>query len=220
MNETPGRDGRLRRAASAGPGEIRADLRLIADLVAPGTRALDVGCGDGALLQFLTNFKEIDGRGLEIRQERVNASVSRGLSVIQGNAETDLRNYPSQAFDYVILSQTLQAIHDPRGVLEELLRIGKHAIVSFTNFGYWRFRLHLACQGRMPVTDSKDHEWFDTPNIHLCTIRDFVTLCDGLGITVERCFSVRRSGKTREVRPSSALANLIGEQAVFLLGRE
>jgi methionine biosynthesis protein MetW len=220
MNETPGRDGRPGRAASAGAGEIRADLRLIADLVAPGTRALDVGCGDGALLQFLTNFKEIDGRGLEIRQERVNASVSRGLSVIQGNAETDLRNYPSQAFDYVILSQTLQAIHDPRGVLEELLRIGKRAIVSFTNFGYWRFRLHLACQGRMPVTDSKDHEWFDTPNIHLCTIRDFVMLCDALGITVERCFSVRRGGQTRRVRPSSALANLIGEQAVFLLGRE
>ena len=219
MNETPGRDGRPGGAASAGTGEIRADLRLVADLVAPGTRALDVGCGDGALLQFLTNSKEIDGRGLEIRQDRVNASVSRGLSVIQGNAETDLRNYPSRAFDYVILSQTLQAIHDPRGVLEELLRIGKHAIVSITNFGYWRFRLHLACSGRMPVTDSKDHQWFDTPNIHLCTIRDFVTLCDALGITVERCFSVRRGGQTREVRPSSALANLIGEQAVFLLGR-
>ena len=220
MNETSGRDGRPEGSASASAGEIRADLRLVADLVAPGTRALDVGCGDGALLQFLTNIKEIDGRGLEIRQERVNASVSRGLSVVQGNAETDLRNYPSQAFDYIILSQTLQAIHDPRGVLEELLRIGKHAIVSFTNFGYWRFRLHLACQGRMPVTDSKDHEWFDTPNIHLCTIRDFVVLCDALGITVERCFSVRRGGQTRRVRPSSALANLIGEQAVFLLGRE
>ncbi len=220
MNETPGRDGRPEGSASAGPGEIRADLRLIADLVAPGTRALDVGCGDGALLHYLNRFKEVDGRGLEIRQERVNASVSRGLSVVQGNAETDLRNYPSQAFDYVILSQTLQAIHDPRGVLVELLRIGKHAIVSFTNFGYWRFRLHLALLGRMPVTESKDHEWFDTPNIHLCTIRDFVTLCDTLGITVERCFSVRRGGQTRRVRPSSALANLIGEQAVFLLGRE
>ena len=220
MNETSGRDEHPGRAASARPGEIRADLRLIADLVAPGTRALDVGCGDGTLLHYLNQFKEVDGRGLEIRQERVNASVSRGLSVIQGNAETDLRNYPSQAFDYVILSQTLQAIHDPRGVLEELLRIGKHAIVSFTNFGYWRFRLHLACAGRMPVTDSKDHDWFDTPNIHLCTICDFVILCDALGITVERCFSVRRGGQTRRVRPSSALANLIGEQAVFLLGRE
>lgn len=220
MNETPGQDGRPGRSASAGAGEIRADLRLVADLVAPGTRVLDVGCGDGALLHFLANSKEVDGRGLEIRQERVNAAVSRGLSVIQGNAETDLRNYPSQAFDYVILSQTLQAIHDPRGVLEELLRIGKHAIVSFTNFGYWRFRMLLACSGRMPVTDSKDHEWFDTPNIHLCTIRDFVMLCDALGITVERCYSVRHGGQTRRVRPSSALANLIGEQAVVLLGRE
>jgi methionine biosynthesis protein MetW len=220
MNETPGRDGQRGRGASAGPGKIRADLQLIADLVAPGTRTLDVGCGDGSLLHYLDHFKEVDGRGLEIRQERVNASVSRGLSVIQGNAETDLRNYPSQAFDYVILSQTLQAIHDPRGVLEELLRIGKRAIVSFTNFGYWRFRLHLACSGRMPVTDSKDYQWFDTPNIHLCTIRDFVMLCEALGITVERCFSMRHSGKIREVRPSSALANLIGEQAVFLLGRD
>jgi methionine biosynthesis protein MetW len=220
MTETPGRDAPPEEPASPRPGEIRADLRLVADLVAPGTRALDVGCGDGSLLHYLGQFKEVDGRGLEIRQERVNASVSRGLSVVQGNAETDLKNYPSQAFDYVILSQTLQAIHDPRGVLDELLRIGKHAIVSFTNFGYWRFRLHLAFSGRMPVTDSKAHEWFDTPNIHLCTIRDFVALCDSLGITVERCFSVRRGGQTREVPPSSALANLIGEQAVVLLARD
>ena len=201
----------------AGPG-IRADLQLVADLVEPGSRVLDVGCGDGTLLYYLSHFKGVDGRGLEISQEGVNACVSQGLSVIQGNAETDLRDYPSQAFDYVILSQTLQAIHAPREVLVELMRIGQRAIVSITNIGYWRLRWHLLWRGRMPVTNSPGRQWYDTPTIHHSTIKDFVTLCQQLGITIERCHSVARSGKTHEVRPSSGYANLLGHQAVFLLG--
>ncbi len=216
MNETS--DGTLVGGPADEAPRIRADLQLVADLVEPGSRVLDVGCGDGTLLYYLSHFKQVDGRGLEISQQGVNACVSQGLSVIQGDAETDLRDYPSRAFDYVILSQTLQAIHDPRDVLVELMRIGQRAIVSITNFGYWRLRWHLLWRGRMPVTDSPGHEWYDTPNIHLGTIRDFVTLCQQLGIAIERCHSVARSGKTREVRPSSGYANLLGHQAVFLLG--
>lgn len=215
MNETS--DGTLASGPTGEAPGIRADLQLVADLVEAGSRVLDVGCGDGTLLHYLSHFKQVDGRGLEISQQGVNACVSQGLSVIQGDAETDLRDYPSDAFDYVVLSQTLQAIRDPREVLVELMRIGKRAIVSITNIGYWRWRWHLLRRGRMPVTDSPGHEWYDTPNIHLATIKDFVALCEELGITIERCFSVTRGGKTRPMRPLSGTANLLGQQAVFLL---
>src|SRR5262245_26818550 len=127
-------------AASAPAAGIRIDLQLIADMVTPRARVLDVGCGDGVLLDYLVHFKQVDGRGIELSQAGVNACVSQGLSVIQGNADTDLKDYPSDAFDYVVLSQTLQAMRDPKGVLDQLVRIGRHAIVSFPNFGHWRVR--------------------------------------------------------------------------------
>ncbi len=199
------------------PDTIRADLQLVADLVKQGSRVLDVGCGDGALLDHLTQYKGVDGRGIEINSARVNACVGQGLSVIQGDAETDLKDYPSGAFDYVILGLTLQSIHDPRQILSEFLRIGKRAIVSITNFGYWRVRTQLLFQGRMPVSDADEHDWCNTDNIRLCTIRDFVILCDELGITIERCFTIGHGGSSREVRPTSLFANLMGEQAVFVL---
>ncbi len=202
---------------TAPPDRIRADLQLVADLVKQGSRVLDVGCGDGTLLDHLTQYKGVDGRGIEINAARVNACVSQGLSVIQGNAETDLKNYPSEAFDYVILGLTLQSMHDPREIVTELLRIGKRAIVSITNFGYWRVRSQLLFQGRMPVSDADEHDWCNTDNIRLCTIRDFVILCDELGITIERCFAIGHGGGARKVRPTSLVANLLGEQAVFVL---
>lgn len=198
-------------------GRIRADLQLVADLVPSGTRVLDVGCGEGALLYYLAKHKNVDARGIEIRQEGVNACVRQGLSVVQGNAETDLADYPSDAFDYVILSQTLQAMHDPRGMLRELLRIGKHAIVSFDNFGHWRARLRLLFGGRMPVADAPRHTWYDTDNIRPCTLRDFQVLCRDLAIAPERCFIVQSNGRTREVPTDGWLANITGQQAVFLL---
>lgn len=207
----------IQRWQTAGPDQIRIDLQLVADLVKEGSRVLDVGCGDGALLDHLTQYKGVDGRGIEINPARVNACVSQGLSVIQGNAETVLKDYPSEAFDYVILGLTLQSIHDPRQIITEFLRIGKRAIVSITNFGYWRVRCHLLFQGRMPVSDAGEHDWCNTDNIRLCTIRDFVILCDELGITIERCFTVGHGGRTREVRPTSLFANLMGKQAVFVL---
>src|SRR5436853_3151211 len=172
--------------APAAPADrLRRDLRLIADMIEPESRVLDIGCGDGALLAYLAREKGVDARGMELSQAGVNACVRHGLSVIQGDADRDLDAFPDGAFDIVVLSQTLQATRQPRHVLEALLRIGKRAIVSFPNFGYWRVRLSLFWRGRMPVTDLLSHTWYDTPNIHFCTIRDFVALCDETGARIE-----------------------------------
>ncbi len=206
-----------------GPGAvarpIRVDLQLVADMVPPRSRVLDVGCGDGTLLDYLVHFKQVDGRGIEIGQAGVNACVSHGLSVIQGDADTDLKDYPAGAFDYVVLSQTLQAVRDPKGVLTQLMRIGHRGIVSFPNFGYWRVRWYLLWHGRMPVTDALDYQWYETPNIHLCTIRDFVLLCEELGITIERALSLSRRGRARRINGTGWAANLLAEQGIFLLSR-
>ena len=198
---------------------IRVDLQIIADMIDPGTRVLDVGCGDGVLLDYLTQFKQVDGRGIELSTEGVKSCVSAGLSVIQGDADTDLRYYPADAFDYVVLSQTLQATFAPKDVLENLVRIGKHAIVSFPNFAHWRMRFFLMAKGRMPMTEALSDHWYDTPNIHFCTIRDFVTLCREMGVTIEKSIALDRDGTRRRVVSSLRTANLLGEQAVFLLKR-
>ena len=198
---------------------LRIDLQLIADMVEPSSRLLDIGCGDGSLLEYLWHEKDVDGRGIELSMEGVNACVSQGLSVIQGDADTDLFNYPDHAFDFVILAQTLQATRAPKEVLENLLRIGRRAIVSLPNFGYWRVRLSLAFQGRMPHTETLPHNWYDTPNIHFCTIRDFVDLCHELEIVIEKSFSLDSTGRGKQVRNGYFNANLLGEQGVFLLNR-
>ena len=198
---------------------IRVDLQLVADMVEPGSRVLDVGCGDGDLLAYLARTKQVDGRGIELSQAGVNASVARGLSVIQGDADTDLVDFPDRAFDYVILSQTLQATRWPREVLGHMLRIGDKAIVSFPNFGHWRVRWQLGVGGRMPVTGTLREPWWGTPNIHLCTIRDFVALCDELDVRVERALTLDASGRADRLGRSAWYANLFGEQGVFLLTR-
>ncbi len=196
---------------------VRVDLHHIADMIDIGSRVLDIGCGDGALLDYLVHTRQVDGRGIEISTEGVNACVSAGLSVIQGDADTDLEDYPDHAFDYVVLSQTLQAVRAPRAVLEQLMRIGRKAIVSFPNFAYWRVRWQLAVNGRMPVNGTLPYQWYDTPNIHFCTIRDFVALCDELGIVVERSIALNRNGIPHRIRSSPFISNILGEQAVFLL---
>lgn len=198
----------------------RLDHLLIADMVEPGARVLDVGCGDGALLQLLAQTKNVDGRGVELSQRGVNECVAKGLSVIQGDADTDLADYPDDGFDYVILSQTLQATRHPREALGNMLRIGRRAIVSFPNFGYWRVRAQLVFRGRMPVTGNLSYSWHDTPNIHLCTIRDFVELVDNLGAHIERGFALDHAGAPIRVNAPWWIWNLLGEQAIFLLERD
>ena len=188
---------------------IRVDLQLIADMIESNTRVLDAGCGNGTLLDYLGNFKQVDGRGIEISTEGVNACVSAGLSVIQGDVETDLKDYPDKSFDYVVLSQTLQAMRDPREVLHQLTRIGNRAIISFPNFGYWRYRLYILLKGRMPVSDTIPYQWYDTPNIHFCTIRDFQLLAEEMGLTIEKKLFLGSS--------SRFFPNWFSPQAVYLL---
>jgi methionine biosynthesis protein MetW len=196
----------------------RVDHLLVAEMVEPGSRVLDVGCGDGSLLQLLES-RGVDGRGLEISREGVNRSVARGLAVVQGDADTDLAHYPDDSFDYVILSQTLQATRQPRVVLEHMLRMGRRAVVSFPNFGHWKMRLQLMVKGQMPRTESLPATWYDTANIHFCTIKDFVQLCDEVNVRIERAVALDPYGQPLRFNAPWWFWNLFGEEAVFLLSR-
>ena len=195
----------------------RIDLELITSLVDKETRVLDIGCGNGELLESLKRKRKVIGQGLELKQERVNQCVAKGLSAIQGDADKDLGLYPNQSFDCVILSQTIQATGQPKLILDELIRIGKKAIVSIPNFGYWKIRLSLAINGKMPITKKLSHNWHDTPNIHLCTILDFINLCKELNIKIEKTI-ILSSKKTKSYNGTpNKLSNLLSEEAIFLI---
>jgi methionine biosynthesis protein MetW len=205
--------------AEHGRGSARVDHLMVAEMVERGAKVLDVGCGDGELLKILTETRDVDGRGIEISREGVNQCVAKGLAVIQGDADTDLSDYPDDAFDYVILSQTLQATWRPRDVVEHMLRIGRCAIVSFPNFGHWKIRLNLLFGGRMPRTDNLPDTWYDTPNIHFCTIKDFRELCGVVGARMDKAVALNAWGKPLRLTAPWWFWNLFGEQAVFLLRR-
>ena len=195
----------------------RVDHLFIAEMVEPRSRVLDVGCGDGALLHLLAETKMVDGRGVEISRAGVNACVARGLSVIQGDADSDLADYPDQAFDYAILSLTIQATKRPETVLRNPLRIGKNAIVSFPNIAHWKIRRDLLLTGRMPMTRNLPEPWYLSPDSHLCSIADFVDLCREVDASVEQAVAFNSVGRRLPIGATLSMQNLLGEKAVFRL---
>ena len=198
---------------------IREDFREILRLVRPGARVLDVGCGEGELLDLLTREKRVDGQGLEISPSGVSACLAKGLAVVQGDGDRDLDHFPSRAFDYAILSKTLQQMREPRHVLSELLRIAGQAIVSAPNFGHWRMRLSLMARGRMPETRALPDPWYATPNIHLCTLRDFTDLTRELDLRVDACAALAEGKPARQIDPDGLFENWRAETVLFLLSR-
>ena len=197
---------------------MKKEFKVIADLLPNNTRVLDVGCGDGALMDFLVKEKNIEVRGLELNQNNVQECIYKGLPVIQGNAETELYQFPKQSFDYVVLSQTLQAFYQPDKVLKELLRIGKSVIVSIPNFGYWKVRTSLLFFGKMPVTKTLPNTWFNTPNLHMCTIKDLFNYCEDQNITIKKVIGVNENKISLIKKNNLEMKNLFSKLGVFLIG--
>ena len=198
---------------------MKQEFKIIADLIEKKTRVLDVGCGDGTLMEFLQNNKEIDIRGIEISKSNVQKCIGKGLTVIEGDAEKDLSQFPDRSFDFVILSQTLQAFLNPEEVISELLRVGKKAIVTIPNFGYWKVRLHLLIKGTMPITRTLPDEWYNTPNLHMCTIQDFFSFCENRKINLYKSIALQNLKSSKITNTNLALKNLTAVLGIFLIER-
>jgi methionine biosynthesis protein MetW len=196
---------------------MKHEFKIIADLIEPNTRVLDVGCGDGTLIEFLRKNKKIDIRGIEISKNNVQQCIGKGLTVIEGDAEKDLSQFPDGSFDFVILSQTLQAFLNPEKVITELLRVGKKAIVTIPNFGYWKVRLHLLIRGTMPITRTLSDEWYNTPNLHMCTIRDFFNFCERREINLYNSIALQNLKSSKITNSNLALKNLTAVLGIFLI---
>tara|TARA_X000000368_G_scaffold310016_1_gene247926 strand:+ start:194 stop:787 length:594 start_codon:yes stop_codon:yes gene_type:complete len=196
---------------------MKKEFKVISEILPNNTRVLDVGCGDGSLMSFLEKEKNIKVRGLEISQDKVQQCIHKGLSVIQGNAETELHQFPNQSFDYVVLSQTLQAFYDPERVLRDLLRIGKSVIISIPNFGYWKVRIKLLFFGKMPVTKTLPNTWYNTPNLHMCTIKDLFSFCDEKNIKIKKVIGVNENKTSLIQKSNLELKNLVSKLGIFLI---
>ena len=197
---------------------MKKEFKVISQLIEEKSQALDVGCGDGELIEFLLKNKTKDIRGLEISKEKVQNCLSKGLTVIEGNAENDLKQFPDLSFDYVILSQTLQAFLNPEIVIKELLRVGKRAIVTIPNFGHWKVRIDLLIKGTMPVTKSLPNEWYNTPNLHMCTIKDLFNFCDEKKINIKKVVGVNEDKTSLIKRKNLEIKNLFSKLGIFLIG--
>ena len=196
---------------------MKQEFKIIANLIETNTRVLDVGCGDGILMEFLKNNKKIDIRGIEISKTNVQKCIGKGLTVIEGDAEQDLSQFPDGSFDFVILSQTLQAFLNPEKVIAELLRVGKKAIVTIPNFGYWKVRLHLLIKGTMPITRTLPDEWYNTPNLHMCTIKDFFIFCENRKINLYKSIALQNLKSSKINDSNLSLKNLTAVLGIFLI---
>ena len=196
---------------------MKQEFKIISELIETNTRVLDVGCGDGTLMEFLIDNKKIDIRGIEISKDNVQQCIGKGLTVIEGDAEKDLSQFPDASFDFVILSQTLQAFLNPEKVISELLRVGKKAIVTIPNFGYWKIRLHLLIKGTMPVTRTLPDEWYNTPNLHMCTIKDFFNFCENRKINLYKSIAFQNLKSSKITDRNLTLKNLTAVLGIFLI---
>ena len=196
---------------------MKKEFKIISELIENNTRVLDVGCGDGTLMKYLKDEKYVDTRGLEISKKNVQDCTSKGLSVIEGNAEKDLHQFPNLSFDYVILSQTLQAFYNPEKVIDDLLRVANKAIVTIPNFGHWKVRMHLLLKGTMPITETLPNEWYSTPNLHMCTIKDFFNFCSKKKIELYKSIALNDE-KTSKINSGNInIKNLSSELGIFLI---
>jgi len=196
---------------------MKEEFKVISELIDEKSRVLDVGCGDGILMEYLLKNKVVDVRGLEISKEKVKKCLSNGLAVVEGDAEYDLKQFPDLSFDYVILSQTLQAFMSPENVIKDLLRVGKKVIVTIPNFGHWKVRLDLLFKGEMPITKNLPYEWYNTPNLHMCTIQDFYNFCHNKGINIFKTISLNGQKTSKITSSNLKFKNLISELGIFLL---
>ena len=196
---------------------MKNEFQVIAELIDKDKKVLDVGCGDGILMEFLKNNKNTNIRGLEISKSKVQECIAKGLTVIEGNAEKDLKQFPDKSFDYVVLSQTLQAFLDPELVIEELLRVGKKAIVTIPNFGYWKVRLHLLLKGTMPITKRLPDEWYNTPNVHMCSIKDFFHFVKSKDIKIFKSLAVSNQNVSIIKDSNLPIKNLVADLGIFLI---